>query len=273
MHISTLNCYFLSLTSWQAQSAMSFRTVGAAWILIGLLQAGGVPDAAFGQGAAGGRQQAGPSQGQVASERGAQRPPVLDIEYHRAEMAWKSGTSVLEAKARLDRVLRKLPDDQEALRLRAEVLLGLDRPEEALADAQRAAELRPSDGEAHLILSEAARRSSRPDLARRALGEAAAHLTNDAMLHVRLSWNAVLLEQPERAEAYARIALAQDEKLPEAYYQLARVFARNGKRDEAAAVLARGLRASVVEPGAIQADTTLRQLVDHAALRPLMSGS
>lgn len=253
---------------------MKFRPMNAAWVLVGLLWISSASLSAYGQDVRSVRSSASQDMQEHATpERAAERPPVLDAEYHRAEVAWKSGSSLLEAKARLDRVLGELPDDQEALQLRARVLLGLDRPEEALADAQRATELSPTNGEAHLVLSEAARRSNRLDLARRELSEAADHLTDDAMLHVRLSWNAALLDQPERAEAYARIALAQDDKLPEAYYQLARVFAQNGKMDEAAAVLARGLRASVVEPSAIQADKTLRSLVDHAVLRQLMSGS
>ena len=87
------------------------------------------------------------------------RSQEMNVQYHRAETAWKSGASVLEVKTRIDRVLKALPDDVEALKLRAQVLLKLDRVAEALADVQRAVALSSKDGEAHLILCEAARRN------------------------------------------------------------------------------------------------------------------
>ena len=210
-----------------------------------------------------------PGQAQAQSAR----PPALDEQYYRAETAWKSGASPWESKARLDRVLSRLPDDQEARKLRAQVLLALGRPAEALRDARRAAELAPGDGEAHLIFSEAARVNGEADLALRQLEEAGDLLGEDAMMHVRLSWNAMMLNQPEQAEAYGRIALALDETLDAAYYQLARAFVQSGKPDEAASVLERGLRASVLDAAAIRADNTLRGLADHPALRPFMEQS
>ena len=198
------------------------------------------------------------------------RPPALDEQYYRAETAWKSGASPWESKARLDRVLSRLPDDQEARKLRAQVLLALDQPAEALRDARRAAELAPKDGEAHLIFSEAARVNGDRELALQQLSEAGDLLDEDAMMHVRLSWNAMMLNQPEQAEAYGRIALALDEALDAAYFQLARAFVQSGKPEEAVSVLERGLRASVLDAAAIRADNTLRGLADRAALRPFM---
>ena len=152
------------------------------------------------------------------------RPHELNVQYHRAETAWKSGASVLEVKARVDRVLEALPNDVEALKLRAQALLRMDRIEEALADARRAVRLRSKDGEAHLILCEAARRNGDLEGAERALDAASELVLDDAALHIRLSWNAMLLENYDKAEAFARVARASDPDEAAAYYQLARVF-------------------------------------------------
>lgn len=195
------------------------------------------------------------------------RSSELNMQLHRAETAWKSGASLLEAKARLDHVLNELPDDLEARTLRAEVLLDMNRPEEALVDAQRAAELAPESGAAHLLLTEAARRSSKLDLAREALRDAVAHLDESAARHVRLSWNAALLEELEVAESLARTALALDESEASAYYQLARVFLQTDQDEEAASVLRRGFRAEVLDAAFVERDVLLRRLSDHPMLQ------
>jgi tetratricopeptide (TPR) repeat protein len=207
---------------------------------------------------------AGPVAAQVV------RPQELNVQYNRAETAWKSGASVLEAKARVDRVLKELPDDVEARKLRAQVLLALDRAPEALADARRAVELAPDDGEAHLILSEVARVAGETVLARQALDAAAERVLDDATFHIRLSWNAALLGLLDRAEAFARIALALDPQGASAYYQLARVFIHKAQMDDAAAILARGLRAAVLDPAAIEKDTVLVRIAGHESLHDLM---
>ncbi len=198
------------------------------------------------------------------------RSPEMNVQYHRAEAAWKSGASMLEAKARVDRVLQELPEDVEALKLRAQVLLALDRDAEALADARRAVTLRPDDGEAHLILCETARRNGDRVLAERALAAAAELVLDDAALHVRLSWNAVLLGKLDEAESFARIAMASGAEEPAAYYQLARVFILKNQAADAVTVLAGGLRASLLDPAAIAADTVLVRIADHPDLKPLL---
>ena len=198
------------------------------------------------------------------------RPYELNVQYHRAETAWKSGASVLEVKARVDRVLEALPNDVEALKLRAQALLKMDRDKEALTDARRAVRLRPKDGEAHLILCEAARRNGDDEGAERALDAASELALDDAALHIRLSWNAVLLDKLNKAEAFARVAMASDPDEAAAYYQLARVFILQQQREAAATVLLNGLNASILDPGAITADTVLVHVVDHPALRPLL---
>ncbi|MDX1741920.1 MAG: hypothetical protein R3178_11525, partial [Rhodothermales bacterium] len=56
--------------------------------------------------------------GPAALEAQVVRSPRMNLEFHRAQAAWKSGGSLLEAKARLDRVIDAGPDDAEALLLR-----------------------------------------------------------------------------------------------------------------------------------------------------------
>ena len=200
----------------------------------------------------------------------AVRPPELNVQYHRAETAWKSGASVLEVKARVDRVLEALPNDVEALKLRAQALLKMNRHEEALADVRRAVRLRPKDGEAHLILCEAARLNGDTERAERALEAASALALDDAALHIRLSWNAVLLGKLDKAESFARVAMASDPDEAAAYYQLARVFVLKEQPEAAATVLLSGLNASLLDPVAITADTVLIHVVDHPDLRSLL---
>lgn len=195
------------------------------------------------------------------------RTPDLNVQYHRAETAWKSGASVLEVKARVDRVLDELPNDVEALKLRAQALMKLDRNEEALADARRAVRLSPKDGEAHLILSEAARRNDDPELAERSLEAASALALDDVALHIRLSWNAVLLNKLDKAEAFARVAMASDPDEAAAYYQLARVFVLKEQEDAAVTVLLNGLNASVLDRDVIASDTVLVRILDHPDLQ------
>lgn len=198
------------------------------------------------------------------------RPPELDVEFHRAEKAWRSGASVLEAKIRVDRVLDELPADPEARKLRAQILMSMDRYEEALTDARQAVQLRPQDGEAYLVLSEAARMNDDEHLAINALDAAAERVLEDADFHIRLSWNASLLGQLDRAEAYARIALALGPTRAPAYYQLARVFVRKEQIDDAAAILSRGLRQDLLDPATIQNDSVLTKISGHDALAGLM---
>jgi predicted Zn-dependent protease len=207
---------------------------------------------------------AAPAQGQIV------RPPELSAQYHRAETAWKSGTSMLEAKARVDRVLKELPDDVAARKLRAQVLMAMDRPVEALADARRAVALSPADGEAYLILCVTARVAGERRLAVEALDAAAERVLDDAAFHIRLSWNAALLGQLDKAEAFARIALALGATEAAAYYQLARVFIQKDQLDDAASILARGLRRSVLDPATIQRDTLLVRVATHHEVGPLL---
>lgn len=200
-----------------------------------------------------------------------ERSPEIKRQLRRARTAWRTESSLLEAKARLDRILRALPTDTEVRTLRARVLLKMGRPAEAFDDARRAADLAPKNGEAHLLCAEAARELSHFEAARRALDAAADHLpAEDAALHARLSWNALLLDRLDQAEAFGRVALQLDSTSAPAHRQLARVFLQRERADEAAAVLARGLRSDVLRPRALREDELLRRLIDHPRLRDVM---
>lgn len=194
------------------------------------------------------------------------RPPELNLQYHRAEAAWKRGGSLLEAKARVDRVLHELPEDVEALKLRSQVLLSLQKYDEAFEDAKGAVQLDETDGEAQLILAEAARHVDQRGVAISALEAASDQLLSDARAHIRMSWLAMELGLPNRAEAFGRIALALDSSEPAAYQQLARVFMLQGKADEGAEILLRGLTGSRLNRNAIETDSVLSPLLDHATL-------
>jgi tetratricopeptide (TPR) repeat protein len=201
---------------------------------------------------------------------GSDRSPELNLQYHRAEAAWRSGANMLEAKARVDRVLRELPDDIEARKLRAHVFLAMKRFEEALVDSRHAARLNPRDAEAHLLVSEVARAMGDTTTSLEALGNALAVAGERASVLTRISWNASHLEQFELAESIARRALALESQEPSAYYQLARVLVQRDRADEAAAVLERGLRATLLDPISIEKDVVLSRLIDHPLLSPFI---
>ena len=139
-----------------------------------------------------------------------------------------------------------------------------------LKGRRRAVELAPGDGEAYLILSETARVHGDTVLAEQALEAAGERVLDDSSFHIRLSWNAAHLDQLDPAEAYARIAVALDERNPLAYYQLARVFIMRNQMDDAASVLVQGLEREVLDPSAIRSDTLLAQLADHRALEGVL---
>ena len=194
------------------------------------------------------------------------RPPRLNVQFHRAETAWRSGSSLLEAKARIDRVLKELPDDIEARKLRAGIFLSMKRPADALMDALSAAELDSTDGEAHLLVCEAGVRAHQNSTALPALYVAADHHLERRDYHVRLSRCAVALDRLDEAEAYARIAFAGDEKDPMAIAQLARVFVLSDQDESAVTILEKGLRLRLIDPKAVQKDSVLRQIAAYPAI-------
>ncbi len=204
------------------------------------------------------------SEAQPVMLKQSARPSNLNAQYHRAEAAWKSGNSVLEAKARVDEVLTALPEDQEALKLRAKILLSMQRYDSAFLDAKTAARLRPNDAEAFAILCEAARLSGRTAEAENAMEKVTELIIDNADLHVHLSREAMYLQQYDRAEAFARTAIAQAPNDPSTHYQMARVFAEQGKYDEARLVLDAGIQARVLSRGWILSDSLLAPVLSGA---------
>src|SRR5690606_15126025 len=103
-----------------------------------------------------------------------------------------------------------------------QVLMSLQKPAEALKDARKATAIDPTDGEAHLILAEAAHAAGHEEMALVALGRAAEAepILTDASCHVRMSWLAADMDRLSWAEAFARTALALDARNPAPYYQL-----------------------------------------------------
>lgn len=176
------------------------------------------------------------------------------VQFHRARTAFESGNSLLEAKARIDRVLKLDPEDVEALKLRASILMGLDRKEDAIDDAIFAVSLAPKDGEAQLLLCETAYANGNQELAKKALKNATDVIAKQAGWLVRLSSCALALGDPQRAEALARIAVAANELEPKAHIQLARIFSRSGRTQDAISVLNKMVSNSLVSEKAIMQD-------------------
>ena len=202
--------------------------------------------------------------GQVQPLQQKVRPNNLNAQFYRAETAWKSGNSVLEAKARVDEVLSALPKDQEALKLRSRILLSMERYDEAYLDARSSVAVDPSDAEAYAILCEAARKSGRQDAAIEAMEKVTDLVVDNAALHVHLSREAMYLGQYDRAEAFARTAIVQAPADPSTHYQMARVFAEQGKYDEARTVIENGIRNRIVSRDVVLGDSLLAPVLSGA---------
>ncbi len=188
------------------------------------------------------------------------RSPELNVQFHRAHTAWSTGNSLLEAKARIDRVLNDRPNDVEALKLRAAILMDMQRPEEAFQDAHRATRLTPEDGEAHLLRCESAAQIGQEDAASEALEQASNLFLERIDHYVRLSSCALEIGAGTRAESLARVAVAQDNTDPRGHVQLARVFLASDEPDEARAIVNRLIEANSLSRLAVMADSQLASL-------------
>ena len=194
------------------------------------------------------------------------RPPELNVQFHRAHTAWSTGNSLLEAKARIDRVLEGVPNDVEALKLRAAILIDMDRPSEAFQDADRATQITPGDGEAHLLRCESAAQIGREEDARDALEEASNLFLERIDHYVRLSTCALKIGASKRAESLARVAVAQDNTDPRGHVQLARVFLASTNMEEARVIVNRLIEANGLSRMAVMADSQLASLYLDAPL-------
>lgn len=196
------------------------------------------------------------------------RPRQLNEQLQRARTALVSGTSLLEAKARVDRVVAALPNDAEARVLRAEILLTMNRHAAAAVDARAATALQPNNGAAHLALAEASYRIDDPATAELSMNRASQLLVDDGAAHVRLARLARELGLQEQSVAFARIAVALSPENARANYELARAFVFAAKTDAAASVLANGLDDGLLAREPILADSLLKLLRKHPALGP-----
>lgn len=197
-------------------------------------------------------------------------PEQVQMQFHRAETAWRNQTSILEAKVRVDQVLREAPNYAVAWKLRAEVLIAMERYADAMRDAEQATLLDPQDGDAFLILAEAARLNNQPLLARNSLKKASTlSLDAGADFHIKLSRSAALLSESDlgMAESFARVALAKEPDYAEAYYQLARVFVLQQRNEDAATTLQRGFQAELLDPVYVGFDSVLSTLRTHPRLK------
>lgn len=185
------------------------------------------------------------------------RSNAMSAQLHRAEIAYKSGASLLEAKVRLDRVLKEHPNDVQALKLRSKVLTSMGRHVDAFADARRAAASDPRDGEANLLVALGAHRIGNADLAQRAMDRAATLVVDDALAHVELSRLAREIGLLEKAEAYARIAVALQPDNAVTQVELARAFVAREKYNAATTVLRNAVRQGFVTAQTIRADSLL----------------
>jgi Tfp pilus assembly protein PilF len=165
--------------------------------------------------------------------------------------------------ARIDRVLEELPMDVEARKLRAGIYMSMGAPEKALLDAREAVKLNPTDGEAQLLVCEAAVRSGEVDAALVGLNLSADLLLEQSTFHVRLSRCAIDLNEYDAAEAYARTALAGNARSAEANLQLARVFVLVGENEKAVTVLERAIQSRVLSVRVIRKDPIFNDLVDE----------
>ena len=86
-------------------------------------------------------------------------------------------------------------------------------------------------------------------------------IIDDAQLQVHLSREAMALDQFDRAEAFARTAMVQAPHDPSTHFQMARVFAVQGKFDEARTILNNGLENRVLTTQAIESDGQLRRIL------------
>lgn len=204
----------------------------------------------------------------VQQQQAIYRPHDMQRQFHRARTAFESGASLLEAKARLDQVIEALPDDREARKLRAQVLLTMNKPAEAFIDAQHAVSLNDFDGEAHVLRCESGATADQRESAHRSLDRAAHFMLRDADLYTRLSACALELGDVTKAESLARVALARAPDSPMARMHLARVFMATGQNDMAARALLEGLEKRVLRPADVRRNGHIAPIMNHPALAP-----
>ncbi len=207
----------------------------------------------------------GSSAAQVVGAGSGVRSNAISAQLYRAEIAYKSGASLLEAKVRVDRVLKQLPNDAEALKLRSRVFVAMGRYKEALSDARKAAAVDPNDGDSQLLVAITALQLGNNELAVRSMDKAAGLLVDNAFAHVELSRLARQMMQLEKAEAFARIAVQLQPNQSSCQIELARAFVAQGKTNAAKLVLQKAVGNGIISGQLIRADSLLAPM--HSEFR------
>src|SRR5690606_16232053 len=120
-----------------------------------------------------------------------------------------------------------------------------------------AVQLQPSNGDAHLALAESSFPLGDTATASQSMDRASRLLVDDAAAHVRLSRLARALDRPDRAVAFARIAVALEPNNAACHYELARAFIASSNAAAAASVLTKGLQVGLLSEEYIAGDEVL----------------
>jgi len=151
-----------------------------------------------------------------------------------------------EAETALSELRASYPDDGRLLLLHGEVLLALGRPEQALPTLRRAAELDPERTRVHFQLATALQATGEVEAALEEYAREIA-INEDVQVHVfaRLNRSLLLgqLEQWAAAAGELEAVVALDPGRLQAYGDMASLYIRAGKLEEAERSLERGLDA------------------------------
>ncbi|NNE35452.1 MAG: hypothetical protein HKN13_09455 [Rhodothermales bacterium] len=141
----------------------------------------------------------------------------------------------------------------------------MERYTEALSDARRAAAVSPDDGEAQLLVAVTALHAGNREIVLRSMDRAAELLVDDAYAHVELARIARGVRQFEKAEAFARIAVALQPNQSSCQIELARAFVAQQKLSAAKLVVRKAIENGIVDREMIESDELLAPI--HSSLR------
>ncbi|EWY36550.1 hypothetical protein N825_26300, partial [Skermanella stibiiresistens SB22] len=153
-----------------------------------------------------------------------------------------------EARAGVDAMLARSPDDADALALRAVTLVARNETERALADGHRAVELAPRSAPARIALSYAQQADLQLEAARATMEEAVAAQPRDALARARLAEVLLTLGLRADAEQAARAAAELAPDLGRAQTTLGFAALVRQRPSEAQAVFDRAIRLDPADP-------------------------
>jgi tetratricopeptide (TPR) repeat protein len=153
-----------------------------------------------------------------------------------------------EARAGVDAMLARSPDDADALALRAVILVARNETERALADGRRAVELAPRSAPARIALSYAQQADLQLEAARATMEEGVAAQPRDALARARLAEVLLTLGLRADAEQAARAAAELAPDLGRAQTTLGFAALVRQRPSEAQAVFQRAIRLDPADP-------------------------